>query len=127
MIVNSISGLVFASNAILLWLNNQPLYATLMCFLTITSVWNHYVETKISTFIDKIAVYAVVLYGGYHFFCHYALYNLHIALTIITMFIASGLIYYVILPQITTPLRYVQIHGLLHFVASIGHHLIALS
>ena len=125
MIVNSISGLVFASNAILLWLNNQPLYATLMCFLTITSVWNHYVETKISAIIDKIAVYAVVFYGGYHFLCKNV--DTNIALTIITMFIASGVIYYVILPQITTPLRYVQIHGLLHFVASIGHHLIALS
>jgi hypothetical protein len=125
MIVNSISGLVFASNAILLWLNNQPLYATLMCLLTITSVWNHYVETKISAIIDKIAVYAVVLYGGYHFLCKNV--DTNIALTIITMFIASGLIYYVILPQISNPLRYVQIHGLLHFVASIGHHLIALS
>lgn len=122
MIANSISSLVFASNTIILWLINKPVYSALMFVLTTTSVYNHYVETSASQIIDKIAVYAVVVYGAYQYFA----YSVHYKQTIFALFVASGLIYYVVLPQIVDPQTYVLAHGLLHFIASIGHHLIAL-
>ena len=114
MIANSISSLVFSSNTIMLWLAHQPLYAALMGILTLTSVWNHYVETTASALIDKIAVYAVVIYGAYHYFA----YTVHYKQTIFALFIASGFIYYVVLPQTVDPQTYVLVHGALHFIAS---------
>ena len=122
MIANSISSLIFTSNAIMLWLHDKHLYATLMCVLVITSVYNHYINTTFSAIIDKIAVYMVVLYGAHQYFA----YSIKYTSIIFVLFIASGVIYYAVLPQIETPITYVYVHGLLHFVASIGHHLIAL-
>lgn len=68
MITNSISSLIFTSNVLMLYLHQQPIYATLMAILTITSVYNHMVETKTSAIIDKIAVYLVVIYGGFVYY-----------------------------------------------------------
>ena len=114
---------MFASNAIMLWIYNKTVYAWLMIILVATSVWNHMAETKISEIIDKIAVYAVIVYGGYKFITE-TTNNKNI---ILACFLMCGILYHMVLPNITNPLTYVYLHGILHIVASIGHHLIAMS
>ena len=107
----------------MLYLHQQPIYSTLMAILTITNVYNHMVETKTSALIDKIAVYIVVLYGG--FIYYHKKYNKSVNIIIVACFLASGFIYYLALPLINNPIYYVYLHGLMHFIASAGHHFIA--
>jgi hypothetical protein len=60
-----LSSLVFVTNIITAYINEQYVYSFLFCILTITSLIVHYKNNYYTNIIDKIAILSIVLYGGY--------------------------------------------------------------
>ena len=65
------SSFLFATNVLTGVYFGQYLYAFLFSLLTLSSIIHHYSMTQLTNLLDKIALYAVVIYGGYKFYKHY--------------------------------------------------------
>ena len=126
------TSFAFLTNALVNFTSGYPLYALLFATLFKTSIlWRLYPST--ATFIlDKLAVNAVVAYGGYTLYQRLPdLSYAWIALIVSTFAATIYLFYYGYLTQTycydkrkTTQLNY---HSLLHLISSLGHHLIVLA
>jgi hypothetical protein len=126
------TSFAFLTNALVNFTSGYPLYALLFTTLFKTSIlWRLYPST--ATFIlDKLAINAVVVYGGY--LLYQRLHELDlawIALIVSTFAATIYLFYYGYLTETycydkrkTTQLNY---HSLLHLISSFGHHLIVLA
>lgn len=136
------SSFLFATNVLTGVYFGQYLYAFLFLLLTLSSIIHHSSMTQLTNLLDKIALYAVVIYGGYKFYEHYLTKSTSklesnpfdlttitkYALIIIT-FLSCGFLYffgyftnnYVFHPEYITAQLY---HVLMHLCGTIGHHII---
>lgn len=121
------SSLLFITNAINAFYNGHKVYSILFALLTITSVINHMDTTPIKQMADKACVYMIVLNGAYIFFQKN--YEPIIIGAIIALFISTIILYNI--GKITCTMCFHpedaikhNYHVLMHFLASLGHHLI---
>lgn len=115
------SSTFFASNAIINMAMGYPIYAALFFCLTCTSLYHHSHYSEWSCIIDKIALIAVILYGGYIFWKK--------TQNKVVPPLLCGLLYYVGFMTGTMcfsqdSCQATEYHMLMHTVASIGHHII---
>ena len=137
------SSLVFVTNVFSALYYNHYFYAFLFLCLTITSIAHHTYNTVYTGIIDKIPVYAVILYGGFVFYNKYikdliidsdlttdlnSITNIKAAL-IVSTFLSVVFLYtyghltdnYSFHPSHSVSQMY---HSLLHIISSVGHHFI---
>ena len=122
------SSFIFVINIFIGLLYEYFLYSALFFFLMITSLLQHSHYTLLTTLIDKIAIYSVVLYGGYLFYfklCQQSLNILLIVLIILTFLLTIVLYYYGKLNKCfcfseekSTSNRFLS---LTHLIGSFGH------
>jgi hypothetical protein len=138
------SSLIFVTNVFSALYYNHYFYAFLFLCLTITSVVHHTYNTFYTGIIDKIPVYAVILYGGFIFYDKYikelikdlntdlnttsSKTNIKAALIVSTFLSVVFLYTYGYLTDNysfhTSHSVSQMYHGLLHIISSIGHHFI---
>lgn len=116
--------------------NHYYTYASLFFILLVTSIIYHSHYNETTYIIDKIAIYMVVLYGGYLFYqrCSRGLSSTKeytLALVAISTFLLTGVLYYY--GKMNQCFCFYQeesvasiYHSLLHVTASIGHICIAI-
>jgi len=129
------SSFVFLTNVLTAIYKTSYIYSFLFLFLTTTSVLFHYNNTNVEGFfLDQIAIYCVVIYG---FFLLYTkmiktkwnFVKCGIILFIFITFILSlYLFYYGLFTQSLCydKNKYISnmFHCLLHFISSLGNHLL---
>ena len=126
--VKIFSSLLFSTNVIGNFYLENYIYAIFFLLLFISSCIHHFSNTDESFIFDQIALYAVILYGGYYFYKQDN-YNLLVYWLIIIMFISCGILYFggktyehfCFHPDKDCSDKY---HILMHICASLGHHFI---
>ena len=123
-----ISSLIFTTNIITAYLYKQYyIYSYLFAALTATSLLFHSNPNIYTNIIDKCAIVAIVLYGGFMLYNKIIIDNLHKVILICSSFI-SVLVYF-FYGYYNKKYCYDQnysnhYHCLLHFISSVGHHFI---
>lgn len=130
------SSFLFATNVLTGIYFEQYLYAFLFLLLTLSSIIHHSLNTQLTKNLDRIAIYAVIIYGGYKFYKHYKTTGNSFDITtmikyvlIITTFLLCIFLYffgyftndYVFHPEYVKGQLY---YVLMHFCGTIGHHII---
>jgi hypothetical protein len=132
------SSFLFATNVLTGVYFGQYLYAFLFLLLTLSSIIHHSSKTQLTRNLDQIALYTVISYGGYKFYKHCKITSNPFDLDLKTMtkytliiitFLSCVFLYffgyftnnYIFHPEYITGQLY---HVLMHFCATIGHHLI---
>lgn len=133
------SSLIFVTNVFWALYYNHYLYSFLFLCLTITSIIHHTYNTVYTGIIDKIPVYAIILYGGFIFYNKYIITNIKDntnssitnikAALIVSAFLSVVFLYtygyltdnYSFHPSHSVSQMY---HSLIHIISSIGHHFI---
>jgi hypothetical protein len=130
------SSFLFATNVLTGVYFGQYLYAFLFLLLTLSSIIHHSSKMQLTRNLDQIALYTVISYGGYKFYKHYLINSFDLdlktitkyAIIIITFLLCIFLYFfgyftsnYVFHPEYITSQLY---HVLMHFCATIGHHII---
>jgi hypothetical protein len=128
------SSFIFLINVIIAYWYEYYLYARLFLMLTITSILFHSIHNIHSNINDKIAILAIVMYGGYLFFHKFFNNKTSLKYWIFSFFIISTFIvtlYLFIYGYITNSFCFYEdrntanlYHSLLHIISSIGHNLI---
>jgi hypothetical protein len=130
------SSYLFATNTLAALYVQDYIYALLFCMLTITSIIHHMIQHKYTGIIDRVAVYSVMIYGGYIFynhimnnFDHINIFQLIKYILIISTFLS--VVYLYSIGYVTERFSFdtnkdvAEIsHCLLHLYGSIGHHFI---
>lgn len=136
------SSMVFLTNAVVAFWHEYYLYSFFFLCLTITSVWHHSYYTDYSYVFDKIAIFSIVLYGGYLFYektiqdnPSHRLLSLRdppspmLSAIIVATFLATMYLYYggyclndYCFHEDKNKADW--FHALMHIICSIGHHLI---
>ena len=131
-----ISALIFIINVIVAYKYGYYLYSALFAALIITSLIHHSTKTPTTYLIDKIFVYAIVLYGGYIFFDKIIRkgidnINLLYSAIIVVTFLGTIVLYYY--GHATNSFCFAKDpdesdrwHQLMHVITSIGHYLIVI-
>lgn len=124
------TSFAFLTNAFIVFCSGYTLYGLLFIILFITSILFRLYPMNAVFMIDKIAVNAVVLYGGYILY-HRSLSSIGTTLIVSTFLLTVYLFYYGYLTQTycydkeyQTAKKYTS---LLHLLSSLGHHLIVLA
>ncbi len=120
------SSLFFLTNAFHALMIGEYLYGILFILLTMSSFVYHLKPTQDKQIIDKIFVYMVVAYGGYKLYKNFIYQNTFL---IIALFLSTVVLYHIgketntmcFHPDETIQQYY---HVFMHFLASLGHHLI---
>ena len=129
---NMYTSVIFLTNAVTAFWAGHWLYAILFTTLFKTSIlWRLYPST--ATFVlDKIAVNAMVGYGGYLLYQRLPELNLVWIVAIVSTFAVTVYLFYY--GYMTNTYCYdkkktiaANYHSLLHLISSLGHHLIALA
>ena len=129
------TSFLFLINTILAFNCNYLIYGLVFFLLFITSTLYHYDKNSKYEIIDKIAVYTVVIYGGYIIIKKiiekqkneiYNLIDILYLLIIIGTFILTIYLYhigYIYNKYCYDPDKFKAecTHGLLHFISMIGH------
>lgn len=123
------TSLYLITNSISAYYRDYIIYAFLFLLLTITSVINHATHHSLINSIDKMTVYAVAVYGGYHLYSYGSWNQLCMILVIISTFLLTLVMYeygfrhnkYCFDPD---PLVSQMYHGYMHIIGCIGHHLV---
>ncbi len=130
------SSFVFILNILFAYYNQYYTYATLFFILLVTSIVHHSHYNVTTCIIDKIAVYMVVIYGGYLFYQKYrqglsSTKEYILSFVILFTFLLTGVLYYY--GKMNQCFCFYQeesvasiYHSLLHVTASIGHICIAI-
>ena len=126
------SSFVFLTNVIITLSSGYWVYAILFATLFKTSLLFRLYPSTATFLFDKVAVNAVVGYGGYLLYQRLPELNLVWIVTIVSTFVVTVyLFYYGYMTNTycydkkkTTQLHY---HSLLHLISSFGHHLIVLA
>jgi uncharacterized membrane protein len=132
--LNVFSSFIFLTNAVLAYYYNYTIYLIIFLFLFTTSVNYHYYESIITNILDKICILLVVSYGFYIFVnkcCNktFVIKDYICAIGVIVTFILTIYLYcygylcndYCFCQDIISQEYY---HAFLHFMASLGHHII---
>ena len=120
------SSLIFITNCVTCFIYNNITHGILFFLLTCTSITVHYTDTMITNVSDKIVIGFVVM-NGLRLFIMKENKNIFIILTF--LFVVFVYIYgyaskkYVFDENNEISKKY---HLLMHFIGSIGHHLIVL-
>ena len=127
------SSFVFSINILLALYCEYYLYAALFCTLLITSLLHHSYYNCLTTVIDKIAIYCVVLYGGYLFYtkiwANHETFNTKqylLSTIIVVTFLSTIVLYYYgylhscLCFSADTTQSYL-FHSLIHYITTIGH------
>jgi hypothetical protein len=123
------SSLIFITNVATTFYKEYYVYSILFLCLTITSVIFHYNTNIYTKALDKTFVFAIVFYGGYLFYTKITPENQAQSALIVTTFLLCIFLYYYgycmndlcYHPEKCIGDKY---HSVLHFIASVGHHLI---
>ena len=123
------TSLYLLTNSIAAYHRDYIIYGFLFLTLTITSVLNHATHHPLINSIDKVAVYAVAIYGAYHIYSHSSWNQVLMLLVIISTFLITLVLYeygfrhnkYCFDPD---PIASQMYHGYMHIIGSIGHHLV---
>lgn len=124
-----LSSLIFLTNMHSAVATKNYAYSLLFGLLTVSSVINHWNTTPVKQYVDKICVYAVVLYGLYVFINKK--YSIGYQVIILMLFISTVVLYNIGKYTCTMcfdpddDVKYFY-HVLMHILASLGHHLIIL-
>jgi hypothetical protein len=142
--IKILSSLLFSTNIIGNFYLENYIYAIFFLLLFISSCIYHYINSDesfgfdtsntackyqdITFFVDQLALYAVIIYGGYYFI-NKKDYNLLVYSIIIIMFISCAILYFG--GKIFEHLCFHpdkncsdKFHVLMHICASLGHHFI---
>ena len=124
-----LTSLFFLSNTVVAFYKDYVIYGILFLILTITSVLTHYTYDPFIRKVDKLAIYAVVLYGAYHMIRHLSMEQWFHAIIIVGLFFSTIIMYHY--GQETGTMCFdsnhniaCMYHGVMHIIGSIGHHLI---
>jgi len=125
-----VSSLFFITNALSTFYKQYYIYCILFCCLTVTSLNFHYNPNIYTNIIDKVFIFAIVLYGGYILYNKTTIDNqIHVLLIVITFLMCIFLFFYgyIINKYCYHPDKCVgdKYHCALHIISSVGHHLIA--
>ena len=129
------TSFLFLINTVIAFNYNYLVYGLVFIFLFITSTLYHYEKNCKYQVIDKIAVYTVVIYGGYIFIKKIIkkknkesinFKNIIYMFIIIITFLSTIYLYYVgyiYNKYCYDPDKFKSecIHGILHFISMIGH------
>jgi hypothetical protein len=123
-----ISSFIFTTNVITAYLYKQYyIYSLLFLILTITSFFYHSNSNIYTNIIDKCAIGGIVFYGAYML---YNKFNMNKLLEIILIFACFFSILFLFFygyynkKYCYDPEWGNYYHGLLHFISSLGHHII---
>jgi len=123
-----VSSTLFLLNAAICWNYGFRLYAKLFVFLTATSLLYHTnPKSRIYNIIDKLAVFAVVSYGGYTFYNNWTKYTNVSRIAIIITFVSTLVLFsggYLFGIFCYDPVWNNVWHSILHAVSVLGHALI---
>jgi hypothetical protein len=125
-----LSSLVFYTNLIMAQFKGEMIYSLLFGLLTISSLFFHTFQTLFTNLVDKVAILSVVCYGTYALYlksvCCTDEDYVYIAMVVISFFSCIGLYFYGYLTQqyCYDPELGDWYHALLHFISSLGHHVI---
>jgi hypothetical protein len=116
-------------NAIHGYYRNYLIYAGLFVLIGITSILYRYHNNVYTYILDQIAIYIIVLYGGFMLYKNSDSITSNYLAIIICTFLAVIYLYYYgwcvdnfcFHPDHCIANNY---HGCLHFISSFGHHLI---
>jgi hypothetical protein len=126
------SSFVFVINVLVALYCRYYLYAGLFFTLLVTSLLHHSHYNCLTTIIDKIAIYSVVLYGGYLFYTKltndiaFTKKHFLLSLTIVVTFLSIIVLYYYgylyscLCFSADTTQSYL-FHSLIHYITTIGH------
>jgi hypothetical protein len=127
------SSFVFVINILLALYCEYYLYAALFCTLLITSLLHHSHYNCLTTIVDKIAIYCVVLYGGHLFYMKILVNNEMVTakqgvLSVIIgiTFLSTIVLYYYgylhsCLCFSADKTQSYLFHSLIHYITTIGH------
>ena len=129
------TSFLFLINTFTALIYNNFIYGLVFLFLFITSTLYHYNKNCKYKIIDKIAVYTVVIYGGYIFLKKIIekkneesinFKNIIFMFIIVITFLSTIYLYYVgymFNKYCYDPDKFKSecIHGILHFISMIGH------
>ena len=123
------SSLVFITNIITAYYKQEFIYSSLFFLLTITSIYFHSKSNIYYNLIDKISIFSVFYYGSYQLSRKISPEKTPLIMLIVASFLATIYLYfYGFLVSEYCFHKDKQIgdryHALLHFIGSIGHHLI---
>jgi hypothetical protein len=129
------SSFIFLTNVIVAYWYEYYFYGRLFFLLIITSILFHSIHNNIySNINDKIAILAIVMYGGYLFFHKFLTNETSVKYWVFSFFIVSAFLltlYLFIYGYITNSFCFYEdrntanlYHSLLHIISSIGHNLI---
>jgi hypothetical protein len=122
------SSMVFLTNMVVAFYYKYYLYSFFFLCLTITSYWHHSNYTEFSYIFDKMAVFSIVLYGGYLFYKKTIQVsdqpNLILSAIIVATFLATICLYYGGYCFHEDKNEADWYHSLMHILSSIGHHFI---
>lgn len=123
-----ISSFIFFTNVITTYLYKKYyIYSYLFAALTSTSLLFHSNPNIYTNIIDKCAIVAIVLYGGFMLYNKITIDNLHKVILIIASFISVLVLFfygYYNKKYCYDPKYSNHYHCLLHFISSLGHHFI---
>jgi len=124
------SSFLFLTNVLIAYKCSYYTYLKIFMGLFITSIIVHSHHTLLTNLIDKLSIFAVVSYGGYMFISKKP--SLIKSLLIVSTFLT--VIYLYTYGYFTNSLCFYEdeltgrlYHSFMHFVSSLGHHLIMLA
>ena len=123
------SSFMFITNILAALIQEYYIYALLFANLTITSVMFHTINTIYTNILDKIAVFAIVFYGGWVLYNKINVHNIGHVIIIVMSFLTCIIIFfygYYNNKYCYHPNKRVSdnFHCLLHIISSFGHHFI---
>ena len=123
-----LSSTLFLLNAAICWHYGLRIYSELFVVLTATSVLYHTnPSSRIYNILDKLAVLAVVLYGGYTFYDNWAKYTQPARTLVIATFASTIVLFsggYAFGVLCYDPVWNNVWHSILHGISVLGHALI---
>uniref|UniRef100_A0A6C0BAF1 TLC domain-containing protein n=1 Tax=viral metagenome TaxID=1070528 RepID=A0A6C0BAF1_9ZZZZ len=130
--ITLLSSFIFLTNSFIAAHFNYMLYSVLFFILFLTSILFRLNKNIFTYTLDKLFVYAIILYGGYMFYMKYPSIHTLISFLIISTFFSVVFIYeYGYLTKQycfdNDSVLSETYHALLHIISSIGHSLIMIS
>jgi hypothetical protein len=124
------SSFLFLTNILSALIHEYYIYAFLFTILTITSVLYHSTKYFYANILDKCAILAIVVYGGWLVYNKLNYDNIIKTIIVVLFFLLCIMLYfygYYYKKYCYDPNRYIgdQYHCRLHILSSFGHHFIA--
>ena len=130
--ITLLSSFIFLTNSFIAAHFNYVLYSVLFFILFLTSILVRLKRNIFTYTLDKLFVYAIVLYGGYMFYMKYPSIHTLISFLIISTFLSVVFMYeygYVSRQYCfdTDTALAETYYSIMHVISSVGHALIMIS